>query len=229
MFEQQEQKFSKIGARGLHKLKYMYDSRKLDDYEGLRFELKTIFTFIDALEPKEMKIMIDDTYKKIEKLEFNPTVSGPNITIRDRMRRDFSIWYKPLFYIPTPNSARQLMADFIVFRGTHDSMYAFDDALKKELYTYEFLSNAMLREISIKMLSRLKPVHLVINVKKNFQMSDVNHLKTTSFFLKPHRMLLVSEDYLPESVKINMPINLSICENVDMNAQKFTEMAKRLI
>jgi hypothetical protein len=231
VFAQHEQKFAGVGACDLHKLKYVYDMhpRRANDYNEMQFELRTIFKLIEMLEPKEMKVSIDDTYKKVEKLEFNPTISGPNIVVRDRLRRDFSIWYKPVLYVPTPNSARPIVADFVIIRGVAGSLYDLDPELKKKLYSYEFMPNDLLREIAIKLLAKLRPVHVVIGCKMSFMPSDLLDIKALSFFLKPNRFLIVSEDYLPEQVKMNLPINIVCSENVDMNTQKFVDLARKAI
>lgn len=229
IFEQHEQKFSAVGGRDLHKLKYISDIRSGDNPKQMQFELQSLFRLIDALEPREMRVQIDETYKRIEKLEFNPTISGPNIVLKDNLRRWLCFWYKPLFYIPTPNSARQLMVDFAVFKGVSGSMYNLDPELKKQLYAYEFLSNNLLREITIKMLSKLKQPSLLIQCRQCFTPSHLTDIKAMDYFLKPQKILLVSEEYLPNDVKLNLPFNVQYVENVDMSAQKFVEAAKRLL
>jgi len=229
MFSEEEQRFSKFGIRDLYKLKYVYDSTTSNSYTGMQFELKNIFSLVDALEPKEMKVTIDDSFKKLEKLEFNPTISGPNITFKDKLRRDFSIWYKPTFYIPTVNSARPITLDFAIMRGNHGSMYELDPELKKLLYSYEFLSNSTLRDISIKLLGELKHISLAILCKRSFMPSDLSEIKIASFFTKPNRMMLLSEDYLPDNLKMSLPVSVLYSENVDMTTQKFVEMAKRVL
>lgn len=229
MFNEEEQKFSKFGVRDLHKLKYIYDSTTSNNYARMQFELRSIFALIESMEPKELKITIDDSFKKLEKLEFNPTISGPNISMRDKLRRDFSIWYKPIFYIPTVNSARGLIADFVIMRGVHGSMYELDPDLKKQLYSYEFLSNSILRDISIKLLGSLKTISLGVLCKKAFMPSDLREIKIANFYLKANRLLLLSEDYLPDNLKMSLPVNVTYAENVDMNAQKFVEAAKKVL
>lgn len=229
MFSEEEQRFSKFGVKDLHKLKYIYDSTTSNNYARMQFEMKNIFALIDSLEPKELKITIDDNFKRLEKLEFNPTISGPNITLRDKLRRDFSIWYKPIFYIPTANSARAIMADFVILRGFHGSMYEMNPDLKKELYSYEFLSNSMLRDVSIKLLAGLKHISLAVLVKKAFMPSDLAEIKVTYYYLKPNRLMLLSEDYLPDTLKMSLPVNVVYAENVDVNSQKFVEEARKVL
>ena len=229
MFSEEEQRFSKFGIKDLHKLKYVFDSTNSSEYRRMQFELKNIFSLIEALEPKEMKITIDDNYKKLEKLEFNPTISGPNITFKDRIRRDFSLWYKPTFYVPTVSSARGAVVDFVIMRGNHGSMYELAPELKKLLYSYEFISNTALRDISLKLLGGLKHISLAILCKKCFMPSDIQEIKTASFYLKANRVLLLSEDYLPDAVKMVAPPNVIYAENVDINSQKFVELAKKVL
>ena len=239
LFDEQEKKFSGLGVRGLHKLKYIYDSSididsdsfqdvEMHTYDKMRFELRVIFKMIESLEPKDMRIMIDDTYKKIKKLEFNPTISGPNISFRDKLRRDFSIWYKPVFYVPIANSAKEIMLDFAILRGVNLSMYFIDPELKRELYQYEFLSDVLLKDISIKMLNKLKQIYLGIICKQHFTPADITKIKTACYFLKPIRLLLVSENYVPDLVKMALPINTHVLENVDFSDRKITDVAKKL-
>ena len=229
MFSQEEQRFSKFGVKDLHKLKYVYDATTANGYNRMQFELRNIFSLVESLEPKEMKVTIDDAYKRLEKLEFNPTISGPNIVFKDRIRRDFSIWYKPTFYIPTVNSARPVTADFVIMRGVHSSMYELDPELKKQLYSYEFLSNSTLKDVSIKLLGSLKHISLAVLCKKAFMPSDLGEIKVTSFYLKANKLMLLSEDYLPDNLKMSLPVNVLYAENVDMNSQKFVEAAKKVL
>lgn len=229
MFSAEEQRFSKFGIKDLHKLKYVYDAASSNGYSRMQFELRNMFALLESLEPKDMKVTIDDSYRRLEKLEFNPTISGPNITVKDKLRRDLSVWYKPVFYIPTVNSARPIMADFVIMRGVHGSMYELDPELKKQLYSYEFISNSVLRDISIKLLGSLKHINVAVLCRKNFMPSELGEIKAVSFFLKPSRVILLSEDYLPDNLKMSLPVNVLYAENVDVNAQKFVEVAKRVL
>jgi hypothetical protein len=229
MFSEEEQKFSKLGVKDLYKLKYVYDSAASEGYTRMQFELKSIFSLIESLEPKEMKIMIDDIYKKLEKLEFNPTISGPNISFKDKLGRDFSVWYKPTFYIPTVNSARECTVDFVIMRGVHGSMYELDPELKKQLYSYEFLSNTMLKDISIRLLGKLKHIGLGIICKKTFMPSDLGEIKIASYYLKANKLMLLSDNYMPDNLKMSVPVNVLYAEKVDMNPQKFVDIARRVL
>lgn len=234
VFSEQEQKFSQIGVRGLHKLKYVFDSTfdtetENPDYEKMKFELRIVFRMIEALEPKDLRVMIDDAYKKIEKLEFNPTISGSNICFKDRLRRDFSVWYKPVFYVPTANSARNLMVDFVFLRGTSFSMYSIDQELKRELYSYEFLSDIMLKDISTKLLNKLRQVQLGMVCRKNISTADLPNIRNASYFLRASRFLVVCENEIPDAVKMNLPVNATFLENADLNDRKIGDIAKQLL
>jgi hypothetical protein len=114
-------------------------------------------------------------------------------------------------------------------RGVHGSMYELDPDLKKQLYSYEFLSNSILRDISIKLLGSLKTISLGVLCKKTFMPSDLQEIKITNFYLKANRLMLLSEDYLPDNLKMSLPVNVTYAENVDMNAQKFVEAAKKVL
>ena len=230
MFRQQEHSFSKLGVRDLHKLKYVYDSATREtNYADMQFELKTVFKLIEALDPTQMKVQIDEAYKKIEKLEFNPTVSGSNIVFRDKIRRDFSVWYKPTVYIPTQNSAIPLTPDFLISKGVHPALFDIDDTLRKQLYNFEFFSNAQLREISIKLLGKIKPVHAIMMCKRKFAKEDAPVFKTIDYYLKPRKLLIVSEDYLPEEIKNSLPMSADYVENLDAGCQKLKDLAPRAI
>lgn len=229
MFSEEERRFSKFGLKDLHKLKYVFDSVPSNGYSRMQFELKNIFNLVEALEPTEMKVSIDDNFKKLERLEFNPTISGPNINFKDRLRRDFSVWYKPQFYIPTISSARSITADFVIMRGNHGSMYELEPDVKKQLYSYEFLSNSMLRDIAIKLLGNMKNISLAVLCKKTFSPSDLGEIKIASFYLKPSRLMLLSEDYLPDNLKMSLPLNVLYAENVDMDSRKFVDAAKKVL
>jgi hypothetical protein len=228
LFSEQEEKFANVGARNFHKLKYVYDSTssEVTDYDKMKFELHIIFKLIEALEPKQMRITIDDTYKKLEKLEFNPTISGPNIFFRDKLHRDFSVWYKPIFYVPTANSAKEIIVDFVVLRSVNLSMYTIDPELRKQLYAYEFLSDILLRDISMRLLNKLKHVHLLVMCKRKFSQSDLNEIKIANYYVKPNRVLLFSSEPFEDIFKMNLPINAECIEAVE--DRKLSEVARRI-
>ena len=90
-------------------------------------------------------------------------------------------------------------------------------------------ANVVLRNISIRLLSKMKPIHTIMYVRKNFQASDLKEIQNVNFFLKPNKTLLISEEYMPGQVKMNLPLNTYPCENVDMNSQKFKDLVKRIV
>lgn len=228
LFSEQEQRFASLGVRDLHKLKYVFDATRDEDapadYEQLKFELQTIFRLIESLEPREMRVTIDNTFKKLERLEFNPTISGPNITFKDKLRRDYSVWYKPVFYVPTANSAQPLTVDFVILRSFNLSMYWIDPELRKQLYHYEFLPNTLLRDISVRLLGKMRPVQAIVTCKREFRPSHLADLKAANYYLKPSRNLAVSQGTMPEAVKINLPINTMFADNLTPETRKFEEL-----
>lgn len=227
-FNEYEKKYN---ATDIHNIKKMYDKIYGDvgDYVKLQFELRTIFAFVDTLEPKQLHVDIDEKRKDVKELEFNPTLSNPNIFVRDKIDRDFCIWYKPVFYYPYTDTAKFLMPDFVMIKGDFGPIYNMDPDLEKRLYMHEYLTGPVLKDLSIRLLSRMKPIHTVMYVRKNFLASDLKEIQNVNFFLKPNKTLLISEEYMPGQVKMNLPLNTYPCENVDMNSQKFKDLVKRIV
>lgn len=227
LFNEYEKKYE---TNDLYRLKKIYDTYSPEgDYTQLRFELKTIFAFIDALQPKSMTVDIDERYKEPKELEFRPTLSKPNIFIKDWLGRDFCFWYKPIFYYPYQDSAKSLLLDFVVVKGEYSPLYNLDAEIERILYSQEFLSNSALKNLATRMLGRMRKIHIAAFVKKKFSPNDLTQIKSASFFLKPTKLLLVSEEYLPEQVKMNLPLSTYYSENVDMNSEKFKDIVKKIV
>ncbi len=216
--EMQEKSHSKLGVKNLHKLKRVHGS-EFNPAE-FEFQLKTVLRLIDSTKPKGLTISVDPEYNKIQKLEFKPTISRPNFIFKNRFDKLFSGWYNPVVYVPQANSASVLSPDFLFFRGEVDCMYNLDSKFRKELYSYEFLSNQMLKELSIKLLARMKPVHLVVFARRKFLESDISEIKSAQFYLRPNKVLVMSEAGLPSRLKMNLPVNAEFIERIDLNYQK---------
>lgn len=220
----------KYGSGDIHKFKKVFDAvTPSKDYIQLKFELKTIFSFIDALEPKSLTIDIDERLREIKDLEFNPTIRNPNIHLTDKLGREFCVWYKPLFFYPYTDSVKPLLLDFVVAKGEYKNLYNLDAELEKVLFTEKFFPESALKNISIKLLSKLRPLHAVMFVRKKFMPSDMTEIKSASYFLKPNKTLLISEEYLPQPLKMTLPISAYVIENLDMNSEKFKESVKKII
>lgn len=220
----------KYETNELHRLKKIYDTfSPEEDYNQLRFELKTIFAFIDALQPKSITVDIDERYREAKELEFRPTLSRPNVFLKDWLERDFCIWYKPLFYYPYQDSSKSLLLDFVVVKGEYSSLYNLDAEIEKVLYSQEFLSDSALKNLSNKMLGKMRKIHLAAYIKKKFSPRDLTKIKSASFFLRPNKLLLISEEYLPQQVKMNLPLSTYYSENVDMNSEKFKDLVKKIV
>ena len=202
---------------------------KLKKTGSTGFELRTIFSFVNALEPIDSLISIDETPKVIVEDSFSPTLKTPDIQFTDKNGRAFSIWYKPTVYYPKEEKTQPAMIDFLVLKGKRSELYGIDEVTKKELVTHEYVTESMIKEFSIRLLSKLSQVHAVLFVREKFTVNDLKDIKDASFFLRPAKLLLISEDYLPSEVKINLPINVNYAENVDMNAEKFKETVRKII
>lgn len=225
LLEMFEAEGKKLGSGDLYKLKYIFDKKGSGGYGEMEYELRMIFKLIESLKPRQMLVSTE-----VERSDaFSPTIGAANIKIRDSLGREFSIWYKPSFYVPEKNTAREIVIDFVLLKGNHDSIYNLTPALAKELQTYDPLPTELFGEMSKKLLAALKPVHIAIQCGGEFRYSAIADLKAIDFFLKPGRILIVSEEYLPEDLKMNLPITALPIENVDMNFQKLIETAKRII
>lgn len=204
------------------------DFNELKQLKSDDFELRTIFSFIRALEPKKTEYSIDETPKIISEENFSPTLRNPDIIIADRMNRDFSIWFKPVIYLPKQEKTVSIMPEFLFFFGNNKCIYNLDTTTEKAITTHDFLTTSVMKEMSVRLLSRINSIALAVFVRKKYSNNDLNEIKDVGFFLKPAKMLVISEEYLPESFKMNLPFNASFVENVDMNTEKLREMARRI-
>jgi hypothetical protein len=202
---------------------------KIKKASGSDFELKTIFSFINALEPTNSLINIEETPKVIAEESFSPTMKAPDIEVTDKLGRDYSIWYKPVVYYPKDEKTESMMVDFLMSKGKSKGLYDLDSTTLKELTTHEFITGSMIREFSMKLLSKIKPVHIILFVRENFSANDLKQINDAAFFLRPSRILLVSEKYIPNDVKMNLPINAQFVENAGMNIEKFKETVKKML
>ncbi len=219
--EAQEKSHSRLGVRNLHKLKQVYGTGiSQQDFE---FQLKAVLKLIDSAKPKSLSVNVDPEYTKISKLEFKPTISRPNFVFRDRFDKPFSGWYTPTVYVPQTNSVTSLNPDFLFFRGDLDCMYRIEPEFRRELYSYEFLSDQMLRKLSMKLLSRMHPVHLAVFARRRFYDRGLAEIKAVQFYLRPRTMLVLSESELSTMFKMGLPVNTRFIEKVDMNYEKIKQ------
>lgn len=215
-------------VKNLHKLQEIYKSREGEvNYNTLKFQIETLFHLFKTLDAKNIKIRMGRESQKLDKLEFNPTISEPNITFTDKDKNAYSVWYKPVVYVPSKNSAKKISPDFIFLKGEHSSMYEIDKGLKKSLYAYEFLSDSVLKEISGKLLEKLKEVQLVLHSSEEYKYRDLSHIVDSKHYLDPNRVFLVSEKHLPNTVKMDMPLGVKYEENVGMNKRKLRKSIKK--
>ncbi len=229
MFNESQNRLSK-GEKGIQQLKNIYSSRKERKKSSeFSFHVKTLFTMVKALEAKNVDIQRSKESRRLERLEFNPTISKPNISITDNESRPFSAWYLPLIYVPSRNSAKKISPEYVVMGGERRSMYEETGKLKKSLYTYEFLSDSLLKENSKKLLEKMNEVELVMHVKKKFNSSDLPDIRDSEHYLKPKNLLVISEEELPEGLKMNLPPKTRFKDNVDLNLRKLENEIKNTL
>ena len=193
------------------------------------YQFKIIFEFLDAVQAKNSVINLEETPPIVKELEFNPTLGEPNITFTDYSERDFSVWYRPVIYHPKHDAAKEMIIDFVIVEGNHNSLYRMDYEIQKLLKTHEFFTGSLTKDISIRLLAKKNPVHMLLFVRKNFNANDMMEIKNAMFFLRPKRTLIVSEEYLETAVKMNLPLGMDFVENVDMNTDKLKQVVKRII
>lgn len=221
---------TKYGSGEIYKFKRIFD--RVDsskNYEQMKFDMKIMFAFVDALEPKNLLVDVDERVKEVSELEFQPTLSVPNMNFRDKLSREFSMWYKPVFYYPHTDSAKALIPDFVAIKGGYGPLYNMDEEIKKTLWTEKYFTGRALNNLSSMLLNRLKPIHTLVFSRKRYSASDMTMLKAASFFLKPYKMLVVSQEEIPAQLKMNLPIATYAVEKVDMNIEKFKETVRRIV
>lgn len=230
MFNQEEKELLNASNEDLETLRKTHESRKgRINQEEFKFDLKTLFSILREPYIKETQVKERRPQDGFTDLEFNPTISKPDIITTDKEARAYSVWYKPIIYVPSKNSAKKIQPDFVVMKGERESMYEVDKELKKSLYTYEFLSDSVLKDISSEFLERMHDVQLVIHTNKEYKYKDLNDIKDSKHYLDPAKLLLVSEEELPQEVKMNLPIGVDFKEKVDINLRKLQEKVKELL
>ncbi|RLG21234.1 hypothetical protein DRN74_03145 [Candidatus Micrarchaeota archaeon] len=229
-FEDYERKYRDKGMKDFHKLKAVYDkSSEKKDYSEMEFQLHCIMKFCEAFKPKAMQVSIEESYILPKELEFNPTLSWPNIEMKDYLGREYSIWYKPRIYAPSQDGVRELLPDFIVMRGHYDSPYKLDPAFLDKIKKEPFLNKVLLREFSLGLLARLRPVQFLIIARRKIMKSYINEIKHMQFYLKPSKTLVISQSTLDNEIKLNLPVGAQFIENVDINLSKVSDEIKKMI
>lgn len=214
-------------SKSFEPLKKVYDSRRSNPCNSeFRFHMKTLSAAIESLEPKNIKIQRGRKAKRIEKLEFNPTISTPNLIVTDKKANSYSVWYMPIIYLPAKNSVKRIIPEFLIMEGERKSIYKKDRKLEKSLYTYEFLYDSLLKDISEEMLEKMNKPDLVIHAKQKFKYKDLDDVKDSQHYLDGD-VLVVSEEKLPDEVKMNLPPGVSFSEKVDLNTRKLGDKVKR--
>lgn len=229
MFNEEEKELINTSNQDLETLKEIHETRKGKiDQEEFKFEMKTIFSSLRETKTREIQVREDKTREKTN-LEFNPTISRPDITVTDKEARSYSIWYQPIIYVPSKNSAKKIQPDFIVIKGERESIYKKYKELKKSLYTYEFLSDSVLKETSSELLKKMHSIQLAIHANKEYKYKDLTGIKNSKHYLEPENLLLVSEKELPEDVKMNLPVGVTPKEKVGINLRKLQGKTAELL
>lgn len=230
MFEEEDREIINPKEKQMKDLKDIYDRRtKKKDYKEFRFHMKTIFSFIKSTSPESVKIQAGKREKKIDKLEFNPTVSPPDIIMSDKEVKPYSIWYKPMIFVPSEKSAKRLVPEFLIMKGERKSMYNIDNEFKKSLYTYEFLSGSSLKKASKELIDKMHKPHLIIHAQREYLYRDLYAVKDSNHYLNPEKLAVISEKELPPDVKMNVPLNVTIQEKVDLSTRKLQDRARALL
>lgn len=201
--------------------------KKLKQFNTTDFELKTLFSIINSLKPKKTRIDIDETPRVITK-DFNPTLKGPDIKLTDSKEKDYSIWHNPIIYLPYDKKTEAVVVDFIFIQEDTDSLYNLSN-VEKMLKTHDYLTDEMMRDLSIRLLASQKEIQLLFFVRKNFTQQEIKEIKNISFYLKPKRVLIASEEYLDDKIKMDLPLNVDFVENVDVNFEKLRNKISNLL
>ncbi len=218
-----------LKAKNLYDLKDVYLSREgRINYDELKFHVETLINVLEGVGATNVNVKVAKESRKLDKLEFNPTVSHPNITFTDSDKNAYSAWYKPVVYVPSRSSAKRINPDFIFLKGEHESMYGIDKGLKKSLYSYEFLSDSFLKEASKRLLKRMKEVHLVLHSSEEYRYRDLSRVIDSMHYLNPQNVLVVSGKHLPDTFKMDLPVGVSYEENLGLNTRKLRDCVKQL-
>jgi len=229
MFNESENKFSQ-GQKGIKNLKSIYGRRKEQQKSSeFSFHMKTLLTTIKSLEANNVDVQKAKESKRLERLEFSPTISPPNVMITDKKARAYSVWYMPEIYVPSRNSAKKITPEYVVMEGERKSMYRGKEDLKRSLYTYEFLSDSLLKENSKELLDKMHDVKLVMQVKNEFDSKDLSRIKDSHHYLKPENLLVISEKKLPEDLKMNLPPKARCKDKVDINLRRLEEEIRNVL
>lgn len=230
MFDKDERFLLDTSNDELEKLRKIRETRKGEtDSKNFKFEIKTILSIIKGFENGKIELNKRKGERKLQELEFNPTITPPDIIITDEEAKSYSVWYQPIIYVPSKNSAKKIQPEFVFLRGERKSMYDIDKEFKRSLYTYEFLSDSLLKEISEKMIKKLQEPQLIVHTKREYIYKDLSGIMDSEHYLDPENLLAVSEKKLPEKMKMNLPLGVEFAEKVDLNTRRLREKVKALL
>lgn len=228
-FEEYERQFQNLGLKDFHKLKDVYDrSTEKPDYGEMKFQLRTLIKLCESLKPVSMRLNSGRIHLITDETKFNPTLSGPNVIVRDSLQRDHSVWYRPAVYA-SMEEPRKLVPEFVVSPGARTSPYNLDDRMISELNSYGSLNASTVKAMSRELTSRLVPVSLLILAKKQFMSQDLIDMKAMQFYLKPKKMLIVSESGMENKIKMNAPVGATLVESVDMEGSQLLESMRKML
>lgn len=230
MFEESEKFLLDTDNTELQKLKKIRETRKgRTNSKRFKFEIKTILSIMKGFKNGKIELNTGKEERKLKKLEFNPTITQPDIIITDEEAKSYSVWYHPIIYVPSKNSAKKIQPEFVFLKGEKKSMYDIDKKFKRSLYTYEFLSDSLLKKISEEMMERIHKPQLVIHARREYKYSDLTNVVDSKHYLDPNELLVVSEKEVPEKIKMNLPVGVDLSEKVDLNTRRLREKVKKLL
>lgn len=210
----------------------------LKDYEAKEeketsYKLKELKIIINALEPIET---IKNTMQAKENKQQNQhkncvlktTSQKPFLQIITKQTKNYSIWHEPTIYLPLAEKTQETSPDFIFINEKTPELYELGN-LKKQIQTHEKLSDRMKKELSQKLLKKMKKITLLLFVKKKLTQKELKEITAISSYLKPKNTLVIIEDYLKPEIKIAMPSTIKYVENAGMNKQKTKQEIKQML
>jgi len=183
------------------------------------FAFECLMNIIESTNARNVMISAEETNKIVEDKKFEPTMTPPDVVFEKEVK--YSAWLKPVFYYYS-DELKTIIPEIVIVKGA-ESLYSIDETTKRMMETYEFLTNETANELSTRILSRKNSIHLLVFARREFKKKDLNEIKQASFFLNPNKLLVISESYLPDVIKANLPIGAVVVENLGVNKNKLKE------
>ena len=187
------------------------------------YEVKKIKKALKALGELE-------EFEKTEQVKNNfpaHSLQNPSFLFKTKQGKEYSVWYKPLIYLPFEEKAIASQPQFVFIKGKEKGMYELN-GLKKQLKAHVKLTSLMEKELAQKLIKKIRSIQLVLYMKKNLTQKELNRMIITSSYLKPEYAIILTEGHVKPEIKMIIPNAINLVENIGLNEKRIKEVLKQV-